>query len=841
MRYLIWALVSGSLLLLPVLGQSQAGNQPVPAASSRETQSIPEALRILPKAPSATRDQQGFLEPGVDPENRLLVPVVKHIASDQAEFWTSPSKMDRRGALMFAGFAGFTGLLASADHWITGQVPDKPHQLLLSQHVSNYAVYSLIGAGGGAYLLGKIRHDDRMSETGVLSGEAALNSTGVTYLLKAVTQRPRPLQDNGNGTFFHGGNSFPSEHAAVAWSIASVVAHEYPGPLTKFLAYGLASTVTLTRVTGKQHFASDAFVGSALGWYLGRQIYRAHHDPELGGAPWGGLVETREKGPRDPANMGSPYVPLDSWVYAELERLAARGFIQNAYLGMRPWTRMQCARLVEEAGERLSYEADEAGESQKVYQSLVSEFRDETARLDGTANVGISLDSFYERTTGISGTPLRDGYHFGQTIINDYGRPYGEGVSVVSGASAHGVVGPFSFYVRGEYQHAPSTSALSDQARQVIQTVDALSALPPAVPISSANRMNLLEAYVGVQLRGWQFTFGKQELWWGTGAGGSMLFSTNAAPVTMLQVNRVVPSTLPGILRRLGPLQFDYILGRLGGQNWVCCANSNLIGSWTQPLGDQPFITGQKLSFKPTPNLELGIGATILVGGTGVPFTTHTFLQAVFSTTSTGTPGSPSDPGDRRGEFNFAYRIPRLRDWLTFYADAFTDDQVSPWFAWDKTALTAGLYFSKVPRIPKLDFRVEGVFTDLPGGGPVVQHGFFYINDRFRSGYTNDGNLLGSWIGRQGQGAEAWTNYWFSPKNKLQLHFRHQKVSREFITHGGSLTNIGVSTDLWVRSALSISAFTQYERYAFPVLTPAPQTNITGALQITFWPHWRPR
>jgi len=50
----------------------------------------------------------------------------------------------------------------------------------------------------------------------------------------------------------------------------------------------------------------------------------------------------------------------------------------------------------------------------------------------------VSLDSVYERTTGISGVPLQDGYHFGQTIVNDYGRSYGEGVNVVLGTSAHG-------------------------------------------------------------------------------------------------------------------------------------------------------------------------------------------------------------------------------------------------------------------------------------------------------------------------------------------------------------------------------------------------------------------
>jgi len=28
-----------------------------------------------------------------------------------------------------------------------------------------------------------------------------------------------PLQDSGNGDFFKGGASFPSEHSAIAWSI----------------------------------------------------------------------------------------------------------------------------------------------------------------------------------------------------------------------------------------------------------------------------------------------------------------------------------------------------------------------------------------------------------------------------------------------------------------------------------------------------------------------------------------------------------------------------------------------------------------------------------------------
>ena len=65
--------------------------------------------------------------------------------------------------------------------------------------------------------------------------------------------------------------------------MASVIAHEYPGPLTKLFVYGLASAVSASRVTGKDHFPTDVIAGAAIGWFVGQHVYRAHHDAELGG------------------------------------------------------------------------------------------------------------------------------------------------------------------------------------------------------------------------------------------------------------------------------------------------------------------------------------------------------------------------------------------------------------------------------------------------------------------------------------------------------------------------------------------------------------------------------
>src|SRR5271157_403457 len=208
---------------------------------------VSQGQQQLDQQPDALKNASRFPEPGVDPENRFSSPSLKHITNDQLQFWSSPKELRKPAAWKsFLPFAGLTAALVAGDHWMAKQVPLS--QVQRSQDISNYAVFSLVGAAAGSYAIGQFTGNDRLRETGFLSGEAALNSTLIAFALKETTMRQRPDEGNGNGSFWQGGSSFPSEHSALAWSVASVVAHEYPGPLTKILAYTLASTVTFTRV-----------------------------------------------------------------------------------------------------------------------------------------------------------------------------------------------------------------------------------------------------------------------------------------------------------------------------------------------------------------------------------------------------------------------------------------------------------------------------------------------------------------------------------------------------------------------------------------------------------------
>jgi hypothetical protein len=231
------------LLAMMVSAVAQVNPAASPSAPAPEV-----GGRTVPDSSSQAMKTDPYeLQPGEDPENRLVSPFVKHVVGDQKQFWTAPARFRTKDLRWILPAAGITAAFIASDSWWSKQV--NPSHVETSLHVSDYGTYSLIGLSGVSFLFGHISLDDHLQETGLLSGEAAINAAGVAYLFKEMTQRQRPYQDNGNGDFFKGGSSFPSEHSAIAWSIASVWAHEYPGWLSQMAAYGLASAITVTRVT----------------------------------------------------------------------------------------------------------------------------------------------------------------------------------------------------------------------------------------------------------------------------------------------------------------------------------------------------------------------------------------------------------------------------------------------------------------------------------------------------------------------------------------------------------------------------------------------------------------
>lgn len=822
------------------LGQSAPLATPAPDIGS----SAPAAQTDNQNKAAGAGDAPDNPQPADPPENKVRT-LPWQLMHDQIGMWTSPRRLKLSDATWLVPTGGFAAALFATDSDVSRHLSNDPNTLLRYKHISDYGAYSMVGGAGALYLLGLTTQNEHERESGFLSGESAIDSLIVVEALKYATGRQRPYQGNGTGPFRSGGTSFPSEHSAVSWSIAGTIAHEYPSPFVKFVAYGAATLISASRITGKQHFPADVFVGAAIGYLSSEYVYHRHHSQELRGGGW----EIPALRPDRPShwqakNMGSPYVPLDSWIYPALDRLTALGYIHSGFADMRPWTRMECARQVEEATDRISVDDARESEAKRLFEALNNEFVAEVNLLGGGNNAEFRLESAYTRGTEIAGKPLTDGDHFGQTVINDFGRPEEQGFNAVSGFSGWAADGPFTVYARGEFQHSPSAPALPLSAREAISQADfgglvptfvPVAPIPTATPTPAFNQGRFLDTYVAMTLSDWQLSYGNQSLWWGPSQGGAMMFSDNAAPLRMFRVNRVTPFTLPSFLGFLGPMRVEAFIGQYSGYQFALTP-SGLAGGYGQSLNPQPVDHGERISFKPTSNLEIGLSRTTDYGGPGYPLTVHTFLRSVFSA-SNSNPGQANKPGARRSGLDFSYRIPGMRNGTTFYAEGLAEhDEISPLFGPDVASWLAGIYVPRLPRVPKLDFRVEGGYTDPPYSGGDVAHGAFYWDATWITGFQNAGHLMGSWMGRQGQGAQGWTTYWFSPRNKLQFGYRHQKVSQAFIPDGGTLTDASVRAEFWPRSSFSVSASVQYEAWNFPVIASTQQSNVTSMIQLSFWP-----
>lgn len=527
------------------------------------------------------------------------------------------------------------------------------------------------------------------------------------------------------------------------------------------------------------------------------------------------FAEIERPGPTD-----GVFVPLDSWVYPALYRLSAMGFIPTQFSNLAPWTRQECARQIVEAEDNVQHDvalhrhsaADDEAEK------LLADLKTEVLEKLGTDHNAIRLESVYTQVSGIAGTPLADSYHFGQTVVNNYGRPFWSGFNNDTGVSLYANLGTFFAYARGEYQYAPGQPVYSLSTREAIANMDG----NPLLPASNGNAISRFqpeEMYVGVQLGIENISIGRENLWWGPGQDSAFAFSDNADPFYAINFDQTTPIVLPGPLRFLGRMRTQFVFGQLSGHSW--------------PHGPQ--MNAEKLSFDVTDSLELGITRSSFWGGSGHPETIGNFGKSLFSSSSTGCSyryGDRCDPGDRHTGFDFRWRLPGIGRYATLYTDSYADDEVNPLSNPSRSAWAPGLYVSNLPHVSKLDFRIETYDTWL---NQARNGQFFYWNDQYHDAYTNDGFLLGSYTGRQARTYVGTANYWFTARSKLQVQMRSASEPASYLPGGGSQID-GLFGVQWSISPEILTSLTlQGEHYNIPALGPA-RSDFYAAISVIYTP-----
>ena len=240
----------------------------------------------LPERPDAPTPHPNVVDPAalMDRTDVNWRRLPKNFVQDQKDMWLFPFKVaEGKHILPFLAVIIPTAALIATD------TQTEPHFRQLDAFQDTSGAFGSKVSGGiiagvpaTFYLVALLRHNHYDQATSLFAGEAVVDDTILMIVLKAITRRERPSDRPVNGpyndTFFnsHAGplgkaSSFPSGHAMMSFSIATVFARRYPQhKWLPWVAYGAATLISFTRLTTGAHFPSEVFIGAATGFAIAR-------------------------------------------------------------------------------------------------------------------------------------------------------------------------------------------------------------------------------------------------------------------------------------------------------------------------------------------------------------------------------------------------------------------------------------------------------------------------------------------------------------------------------------------------------------------------------------------
>ncbi len=210
-------------------------------------------------------------------ENKLNKEFLKNLTSDFGKVIVSPKDWDKKDIGTFALVLGTGLLLYSVDQDIKqgfrGETPNEAAKFITS--LGNGG--TLAGLAAVLYVGGEVSNNDGLRKTALLSFESLLTSGIIVRGMKIIVGRARPQTEEPYNTFDpfslkSNYNSFPSGHSAAAFSVAAVIASQSKDANVDFVAYSLATFIAMSRIYQNKHWASDIFIGSVIGYVVGKKI-----------------------------------------------------------------------------------------------------------------------------------------------------------------------------------------------------------------------------------------------------------------------------------------------------------------------------------------------------------------------------------------------------------------------------------------------------------------------------------------------------------------------------------------------------------------------------------------
>jgi hypothetical protein len=423
------------------------------------------------------------------------------------------------------------------------------------------------------------------------------------------------------------------------------------------------------------------------------------------------------------------------WAYDALEKLSLAGLTDRVVLNTRPLSRVEAARILDQALQRLEKDAlgeyNNRGYLEELVEQLIDEFRPELAAMGKKSTLDFGAPPGFVSGKPVDHLQLQFGWADDRPrLAGSQGERFEDGTHGKVALDARAQIGDFlSFYLHPEFHGDDEIT-----------------------------RVRIQNGYAKLTLWNVELLAGRDAIWWGPGYHGSMLFSNNAAPLDQVRIGAAEPFLLPWVLKYLGPMKLVFLIARLEQQR------------------DHPFakVAGMRINLTPVPFLELGLSRAVQFEGRNGPRPSLGDWPEIIFVPSVGDDRTKGRfRNNQLAALDVTLRIPRVSQYLPLVNDL----KVYGEMGWDDTCCNdmwiplkpgglVGVFATGLLGLPDVDGRVEYARTTS------IQ----YNHTQFTDGFSYRRAVLSHFIGNEGSDLFARVTNRLTPDFLLGLELNFAQI-----------------------------------------------------------------
>ncbi len=444
-------------------------------------------------------------------------------------------------------------------------------------------------------------------------------------------------------------------------------------------------------------------------------------------------------------------VPVDSVYYSYIEKLSGMGYLQSLPDGSKPYSRMEMAKWVREAETKAakkpmpSYLADEM-------KAMEKEFAPELSTLNGNRKYdelrlhSVTAEAAYSSVG-------RDGYFYKHTAgswqpfnSNGNGYRYGKDGNLIASAEISGNIG--------------HDTVIAVRPRFSYDKDDHLSS-------------SLEEGYIKTRFGIWGIELGKQAMSWGEGATGTLAFSDNMTPLTMIQMHFMEPRKMGGFFRFLGEEDFHIFYGMLERNRESYAAADGRVDY------NHVGLIGMRTDFTPRPYFTFGLERMSMLGGDGNALDRTHWLHWTYGKND----NQANDRWDDIAGGDFRFRFPGVQ----IYGEVYGEDQAG--YLPSDLAYRFGVYLPRLTSDGSWDMTMETAKTN----------GSWYVHSRFQNGWTYRGDIMGDFMGTDSRKFYVQIRHFLPKEANVGLYVMHTDLDHDTADHP-CIDEVGLTGQIKLRS-----------------------------------------